>query len=53
MKEATLGNLSRRRGKVRGIAMNAALMALLAGVFLWSAASNAFENVRSTVEKLL
>jgi hypothetical protein len=31
--------------------MNAALMALLTGVFLWSVAGNAFDTIRSAIEK--
>ena len=53
MKEGTLSNLSRRRGTVRGIAMNAALLALLVGVFLWSAAGNAVEQVRDAARSLI
>jgi hypothetical protein len=53
MKERALGNLSLRRGKMRGIAMNAALLALLAGIFLWSAAGNAVELVRDAARSLI
>ena len=53
MKEGTLSNFSRRRGRVRGIAMNTGLMALLAGVFLWSAAGNAVEQVLDTARSLI
>lgn len=42
---------SPRRGALRSIVMNAALVILLAGVFLWSVAGNAIDHVRASIEK--
>ena len=53
MKEGTLSHISQRRGAMRGVAMNAALLALLSGVFLWSAAGNAFDNIRGAAKGLI
>jgi hypothetical protein len=42
---------SPRRGTLRTIAMNAVLVMLLAGVFVWSAAGNAIDHMRTVIEK--
>ena len=52
MRYATPSRFSPRRSTMRTVAMNAILMALLTGVFLWSAAGNAVENIRSAIERL-
>jgi hypothetical protein len=51
MKQAIPSSFSRRRSAMHSVAMNAALMALLSGVFLWSVAGNALENIRSAIER--
>ncbi len=46
MKQATqTTTFAPRRGPAQNLAMNAALMVLLAAVYLWSAAGNAVEQV--------
>jgi hypothetical protein len=51
MKQGTPSGFSSRGASMRNLAMNVALMALLTGLFLWSVAGNAIENIRSAIEK--
>lgn len=44
-------SLSPRRGALSSIAMNVVLIMLLAGVFVWSAAGNAIDQIRASIEK--
>ena len=49
MNKATSYRLPHPRNAVRAAAMNAGLLLLLAGVFLWSVAGNAIENLRGLI----
>jgi hypothetical protein len=51
MNNVTSSGFPPRRSTMRAMAMNTALVMLLAGVFLWSVAGNALNQIRSAVEK--